>query len=1511
MTKFSANKFLNIFLFTGLLFVLTGTVCSQSYFVQQYTGEDGLPNPRVNSVAQDSKGRMWVATETCVTMYDGYNWIKYDLNNSILSGTFNRIKIDSRDNIWVLGDEMGQTQLFMFDGSKWKKISISGQPQDKTYYSPNFGIIEDESGVTVAVVNKGSGVFIYDGNEWKNFTEKDGLAGSVVRNVCVVNGKFYFATNNGISILTDTGFDNSLSNIPGLPSKVILAITPLGDKLWILNREALGYIQNETYHFVTDGFNFEQLNQNHCYSLLPIDSNRIMFANVFKLFLYDKRTGEYGVFKIEDGTYTTGSTQIFIDRENNIWICGHRGIGKISATGFINFYKDTGLFDNEVTAITESKPGNYVFGHNGGLTLLHKNKFSIISLQNKRTFQTRADRVLDLCADLKGNIWLAYEGGGFGRMHHDGKIDWFSSNGQFAFSVESNSKGEIYALTARHLLKYANGRFNEVALPPVFKDISLRKIFFDKNDKLYIATITSGIAKLLDDGNWEIISSSSSAVNSVYSIFFHESEIFCGTRVGLYVVDSDSLRKYYDNDFKIDIPVYFISKDGYGNIWFGTNSGVIKWDGRNYFQFSKKQGLAGYETNRDAGYADSFGNLWVGTSAGLSKYTESDDIIDISAKPIIIMDSLIAGNSSSSLNKSNEVGYRNNNLTFYFKAISFIDEEDISYKIMLEGFDDDWISLPNSGNPHIRYTNLPGGNYRLLVKASNSFGLWSEVVSSAEIKILKPFYLQWWFFFIVIIGLGAIWYTGFRYYKRIKYTERLESVVLERTKQLDDSQKRYEQMFNANQAIMLLIDAESGKIIDANPSAVKYYGFEPRKLGNNNFSDIDNTYQFELDSIMDLKSGVNKYYNSLHKTLTGKIRSVEVYLNSLSIDNKILFYAIIHDITDRKLTEEALIESEEKYRLLFNNMQDGVILVQDARIIYSNKAFTSMLGCKPGELDGVLVYDWVADEYIEMLTKNYKGRLSGQTVPSEYEIKLKHKDGQQDIFVNITAGVFRYEGKLATIATLKNTTEKKRQEETLKQLYTAVDQSPTSVIITDTEGIIEYVNPKCSEITGFNTDELIGSKSYLFNKGVFSPETHKDLWETIIGGNVWRGELPSKRKDGSYLWIHAAIAPIKDSSGSITHYISIEDDITFEKFAREEIEKNEKLLNSVVSNLPVVFFMLDKSGIITLANGRYFEGAGIKTSDLIGKPVLNFFEGFSEIKLSIERALLGEEFSTTVIFYGVQFEVIFVPLKDEQSKFRGTVGVAYDLTERYKVEMALKKAKEEAEKSDRLKSDFLAQMSHEIRTPINSILSFSSLLKDELFRSVPEHLKDGFKIIESGGRRLIRTIDLILNMSQIHTGTYQPKYAKVDLDKDVLVGVYEELRSIAEIKNLELEYTVEAKSTKVLGDSYTLGQIFINLVDNAIKYTKKGKITIALYNSDRNVTVDIKDTGMGIAKEFIPQLFSPFSQEETGYSRRFEGTGLGLALVKNYVEINNGEISVTSRKGRGTTFTVVFKATKK
>jgi len=252
-------------------------------------------------------------------------------------------------------------------------------------------------------------------------------------------------------------------------------------------------------------------------------------------------------------------------------------------------------------------------------------------------------------------------------------------------------------------------------------------------------------------------------------------------------------------------------------------------------------------------------------------------------------------------------------------------------------------------------------------------------------------------------------------------------------------------------------------------------------------------------------------------------------------------------------------------------------------------------------------------------------------------------------------------------------------------------------------------------------------------------------------------------------------------------------------------------------------------------------------------------------------------------------------------------GTAEDVTEQKTNEIELVSAKERAEKSDKLKSEFLAQMSHEIRTPINAMMNFAELLKEDIKSNNTEYIEEEFAGIKSSGKRIIRTIDLILNMSEIQTDTFEPIFKQINLYSDVLKKIMREFKTLADSKNLELNINDPSEDSIVLADEYSVSQIFANLIDNAIKYTAKGKIDVYLKKNEKGeCLVEVTDTGIGISQEFIPKLFNAFVQEHQGYTRRFEGNGLGLALVKKYCDINKASIEVESEKDKGTKFTVTF-----
>ncbi len=246
-----------------------------------------------------------------------------------------------------------------------------------------------------------------------------------------------------------------------------------------------------------------------------------------------------------------------------------------------------------------------------------------------------------------------------------------------------------------------------------------------------------------------------------------------------------------------------------------------------------------------------------------------------------------------------------------------------------------------------------------------------------------------------------------------------------------------------------------------------------------------------------------------------------------------------------------------------------------------------------------------------------------------------------------------------------------------------------------------------------------------------------------------------------------------------------------------------------------------------------------------------------------------------------------------------------DIRKRRNLENELISAKVKAEEADRLKSEFLAQMSHEIRTPLNVISSYINYIKEEYMAESDEELDQLFGIINSANKRIIRTITALLDMSAVQSGAYNPIYERIDLS-GIVEDIFGEFTFIANTKKIDFKL-LNSSECFAAGDKYTIRQLLENLIDNALKYTEKGSVSVDVRNNgDGKPIIRIQDTGIGISPEYISKLFEPFSQESTGYTRKYDGNGLGLALCKKYAELNNISISVKSDKGKGSIFTVHF-----
>ena len=257
-------------------------------------------------------------------------------------------------------------------------------------------------------------------------------------------------------------------------------------------------------------------------------------------------------------------------------------------------------------------------------------------------------------------------------------------------------------------------------------------------------------------------------------------------------------------------------------------------------------------------------------------------------------------------------------------------------------------------------------------------------------------------------------------------------------------------------------------------------------------------------------------------------------------------------------------------------------------------------------------------------------------------------------------------------------------------------------------------------------------------------------------------------------------------------------------------------------------------------------------------------------------------------------------------------GIISDVSEQKAAELVLLQAKKEAEASDRGKTAFIATMSHEIRTPLGAVNGFSQLLQkeleefeEELTTDIPEQIYEFVSAISERSQKLQALVHDLFELSNIEMGKTSIQLARVSVAASLRAAV-EKIRPSAERKGLRLNLSVHDNELHILGESRRLNQILDNLLSNAVKFTDEGEINVLLKSVNDSAVVEIEDTGVGIAASYLDQLFEAFSQEEDWRNRKYQGTGLGLALVKRLVEMMNGKVSAKSQKGKGSTFTLSF-----
>ncbi|MEA2627451.1 MAG: hypothetical protein QOD06_3496 [Candidatus Binatota bacterium] len=600
-----------------------------------------------------------------------------------------------------------------------------------------------------------------------------------------------------------------------------------------------------------------------------------------------------------------------------------------------------------------------------------------------------------------------------------------------------------------------------------------------------------------------------------------------------------------------------------------------------------------------------------------------------------------------------------------------------------------------------------------------------------------------------------------------------------------------------------------------------------------------------------------------------------------------------------------LRDDEEQSRRILDEAADALLVYGgDGRIVSANRQAMRALGYSREELLHLSMSQIDAEKD--------PAALRGLTDRIEQERSLtvdrafRRRNGS---FLPVEVRFTRLDvgGVSRIVASARDIAERQRAVDALREseqrLRSVVSNAPLILFAFDRDGYFTLSEGKRLDAFGVFPGGLVGRSFY---------DVYREYPRLLRNAQrALAGEVFASVVEVNGVMLDTWYTPTRSSGGDVTGVIGVATDITDRLQVQATLRKSEERFRQMADTIREVFWMMDAAVLQPLYVSPAFEemfGATVKSVFEDPRSVLEFLSPENRRRaIAVDHQKgFDEEFAVHRWDGSTRWiRVRGFPIHDEFGKVYRIAGTADDVTERKLAGEELARVRDEALEASRLKSAFLANISHEVRTPLNVILGFNAVIADHLTDLGDDAHAAMLERIARAGKRLMGTIDGVLNLSKFETGGFEVRPVKLPL-VSVLQEMIADYRVLAEEKGLALSLRVDEPDATVVFDEYCFTQSMNNLLDNAIKFTEKGEISVRLYRDAGGLALDIRDTGVGIDESYRPRLFEAFTQEDASYTRRFEGPGLGLALTKKFLDANLAEITVRSEKGLGTVFTVRF-----
>lgn len=681
----------------------------------------------------------------------------------------------------------------------------------------------------------------------------------------------------------------------------------------------------------------------------------------------------------------------------------------------------------------------------------------------------------------------------------------------------------------------------------------------------------------------------------------------------------------------------------------------------------------------------------------------------------------------------------------------------------------------------------------------------------------------------------------------------------------------------------------AGRYTKANDYLARMYGYPNAAAMYSLVGDIQGQMYFdpdERDGMLDLLRSRDHLVNYETRRLTRSGAVIWVSLNIRAVRDEaggiVRLEGFCTDITRRKETEAMLARQERELRVIFDNSPLGLVFFDEKGVVVNcNKRLSQLLGLAS---DRIVGHD--AADCLPAFARPALLRARGGT-PALAEGGAEATENGGSLYARIMFNpVETGRSPSSVIATVEDTGPLRERDASLRLLWAAVEQSPASIVITDRDGDIEYVNPHFSILTGYTSAEALGSNPRILKSDAHPATFYADMWETLAAGRIWRGELCNRKKNGEIYWENSSISPVRDDSGAITHYVAVKEDITAQKEREQRLRQLMHEFEAIFNASAVGIVHLGADERVVRANRRFGELLGVDPEVLAGRPLDEVHGRVGRLE-TLRRQLLdkvaaGQEAQAEERLYTVADQAFWCSIHgrrvDPVNAAAGSIWIFDDISARKELE----KVREDVERI----------MRHDLKAPLNSIVNLPEIIG--AIGPVNDEQREMLDEIERAGHVMLEQIELSLDLYKMETGVYVPSLQRIDLGH-IVSGVADMLAGTARARGVTLDVAV-AGSVFAMGNALLCQSVTANLLKNAIEAESSGSVvTVRVTGEDDRGVLSIANP-TPVPADIVPVFFEKYTT-----SGKAGGNGLGTYSARLMILSQHGDIRLDTSPEAGTT----------